>query len=85
MTGTEPICVKLVLSETAKGILLAEYPLAGKDLRFIDERWILETKVYSLEGVGRFVLGLAGEIEVVDSPELFQYLTDFVNKYIKNF
>ena len=84
-SGTEPIHVKLMLSETAKDILISEYPLAGKDLRHTDEQWILETEVYSLEGVGRFVLGLAGEIEVVDSPELFQYLTDFVNKYIKNF
>ena len=85
MSGTEQTPVKLLLSETAKGTLLAEYPLAGRDLREDDGKWILETKVLSMEGVGRFVLGLANEIEIIDSPELRLYLRDFVSKHIARF
>ena len=54
----------------AKNLLLEEFPLAEKDLKTLDGKWVLETLVSGMEGVGRFVIGLASEIQVIDSPGL---------------
>ena len=73
--------VKLELSLMAKSLLVEEYPLAEMDLRHEDDKWILETKVSGMEGVGRFVLGLLNEIKIIDSPAL----EDYIHNYIKNY
>lgn len=82
MSGFEQTTIKLELSIMAKNLLIEEYPLAEKDLRKDGDKWILETKVCGMEGVGRFVIGLAHEIMVIDSPALDLYITDFVSKYL---
>ena len=82
MSGFEQTTVKLELSIMAKNLLIEEYPLAEKDLRKDGDKWILETKVCGMEGVGRFVIGLAHEIMVIDSPALDLYITDFVSKHL---
>lgn len=38
-----------------------------------------------MEGVGRFVIGLAGDIKIIDSPELNAYIQDFYTKYLSKF
>lgn len=75
MTGENAIRVKLSLDLMAKNILVEEYPDAVKDLIPTDDadRWILETEVYRMEGLGRFYLGLAAEIEIIDAPGLKEY------------
>ena len=77
--------VKLELSIRAKNLLLEEYPLAEKDLKNVDGKWILDTKVSGMEGVGRFVIGLAGDIKVIDSPELNAYIQDFYTRHLSKF
>lgn len=74
--------VKLELSIMAKNLLLEEYPLAEPDIRREGDKWILETLVSGMEGVGRFVIGLAHEVKVIDSPELERYIQDFTRKYL---
>lgn len=74
--------VKLELSIMAKNLLLEEYPLAEPDIRREGNKWILETLVSGMEGVGRFVIGLAHEVKVIDSPELERYIQDFTRKYL---
>lgn len=74
--------VKLELSIMAKNLLLEEYPLAEQDIRREGDKWILETLVSGMEGVGRFVIGLAHEVKVIDSPELERYIQDFTRKYL---
>ncbi|MBO5815387.1 MAG: hypothetical protein J6R30_04670 [Bacteroidales bacterium] len=66
----------------AKNLLIEEYPLAEKELRKEGDKWILETMVSGMEGVGRFVIGLAHEIKIIDSPELERYIQDFTRKYL---
>ena len=80
MSGYEQTPVKLELSLMAKNLLLEEYPLAQKDIKEIDSKWILETMVSDMAGVGRFVIGLADEIEVIDSPALRDYIRQFVTQ-----
>lgn len=83
MSGFVLTPVKLELSIRAKNLLLEEYPLAQKDIRKEDGKWILETRVTDMAGVGRFVLGLADEISVIDSPALEEYISKFIKDYVE--
>lgn len=82
ISNFEQTPVKLELSLMAKNLLIEEYPLAEQDLRKEDDKWILDTNVSGMEGVGRFVIGLAHEIKVIDSPALELYIKDFASKYL---
>ena len=84
MNGETDIRVKLHLSLRAKNLLVEEYPLAEKDLKHQKEHWTLETIVHDMAGVGRFVIGLADEIDISDSPELEQYIHDYALRHIIN-
>ena len=65
----------------ATSLLAEEFPLAAPQLQKLpDNHWLLKTEVCSYEGVGRFVLGLPGEIEIIDSPEFFDYISMQINK-----
>lgn len=83
MSGFEQTPVKLEMGIMAKNLLLEEYPLAEKDLKKEGNRWILETMVSDMAGVGRFVIGLAHDIKVIDSPELVEYIRLFVTKHLQ--
>ena len=83
MSGFEQTPVKLEMGIIAKNLLLEEYPLAEKDLKKEGDRWILETMVSDMAGVGRFVIGLAHDIKVIDSPELVEYIRLFVTKHLQ--
>ena len=83
MSGFEQTPVKLELGIMAKNLLLEEYPLAEKDLTKVNDTWILDTMVSDMAGVGRFVIGLAHDIKVIDSPELVEYIRLFVAKYLQ--
>ncbi len=48
-----------------------------------DNEWMLETEVCSYDGVGRFVLGLMGEIEIIDSPDFRHYIFGQVEKMME--
>ena len=82
MNGERSYHIKLVLSLRAKNLLLEEYPLSGKYLKNVENAWILETEVFDLAGVGRFVLGLAGEVTIIDSPELEEYVSSYVKEHL---
>lgn len=75
--------VKLELSIMAKNLLIEEYPLAEKDIRKEGDKWILDTMVSGMEGVGRFFLGLAHEIKILESDELKEYTRKFIERYLK--
>lgn len=76
----EGVKVHLELSLRAKNLLVEEFPLAEGGLRQEDGKWFYEGTVGHMEGVGRFCIGLAGDVKVVDSPELEMYIKEFVKK-----
>ena len=78
MCSDNEIPVKLELSLRAKNLLLEEFPLAETGIKKEGDKWFYEDKVGMLEGVGRFCIGLAGDVRVIDSPKLEQYIEDFV-------
>lgn len=83
----ERMPLKLKLSLRAASLLTEEFPLAEKYLTPLQENnfWLLQTEVCSWEGVGRFVMGLIDEIEIINTPELQHFikekLLNYVNKY----
>lgn len=85
MSGYEQTPVKLELGIQAKNLLLEEYPLAEKDLKREGKKWVLETMVSDMAGVGRFVIGLAHDIKIVDSPALIEYIKKFVSKHLQKY
>ncbi len=75
LTGTELYPVKLRLSLVAANLLKEEYPATeDKIVRISNNEYIYSDYVCSFEGVGRFVLGLCNEIEVVESGEFLEFL-----------
>jgi predicted DNA-binding transcriptional regulator YafY len=82
MTGFEQHRVCIRLGMMAHNLLLEEYPLAERDIKPIDEtHWMLDTHVCNYIGVGRFVMGLLDDTEIVDSPELEAYIDNIIHQY----
>ena len=40
-------------------------------------RWVLRADVQALEGVGRFVIGLAADVKVVEGKKLVEYIKKY--------
>lgn len=78
MNGDKPIHIKLKLSLRAKNLMLEEYPLAEKGVRFKNGCWIYEGDIYALQGAGRFVVSLFHEIEIVEGDALRKYVKDYL-------
>jgi predicted DNA-binding transcriptional regulator YafY len=84
MHSSEKLPLKLKMGLRSTSLLMEEFPLASKQLiRISDKEWLLETEVCSYEGVGRFVLGLLEDIEIIDSPDFVQYIAAQIKKIQK--
>jgi predicted DNA-binding transcriptional regulator YafY len=82
ISSYQRIPVKLEMSLLAKNLLTEEYPLSEKYIvEKKNNRYVFETEVASLHGVGRFVLSLIDEVKILWPPEL----RDFVMKKIESF
>ena len=84
MSGNEDIPVTLKMTLKAKNLLIEEYPLSSKYISFDGEHWWFKGNVKELAGVGRFTLGLAGQITVTDTPVLKDYIRRFAQEHILN-
>ena len=83
MTGKINEKIVLQLNTRAKSLLVEEFPLAEKDLKREDGKWILRTTIHSLEGAGRFVIGLAADVKILEGERLREYINNYVRRYIK--
>jgi len=73
--GFEQHRVQLRLGVMAHNLLIEEYPLSERDLTQMDDtHWLLDTEVCNYAGIGRFVMGLADDVEIVDSPDFREYI-----------
>lgn len=82
ITGFEQHRVCLKLGMLARNLLIEEFPLAERDIKPMgDGVWLLDTQVCSYKGVGRFVMGLLDDIEIVDSPEFRSYIDNLIYQY----
>jgi len=77
MSGDKETKVELILSLRARNLLIEEYPLSEKYIKKINEaEYLLETKIYSFEGISRFVMGLCEEIKIIYPAELKIFIKD---------
>lgn len=77
ISGEKKMPIVLKLNMRAANLLKEEYPLAEEQMEKIDDNyWLLKTEVSGLEGVGRFILGLFDDIEIIESKKLKQYISD---------
>ena len=82
MTGFEQHRVQLRLGMLSRNLLIEEYPLAERDLRPLDDgHWLLDTQVCNYKGVGRFVMGLLEDIEILDTPALRDHINTILSTY----
>lgn len=73
--------VECVLTLKAKNLLIEEYPLSEPFLtKLSGTRFILKAPVAKYEGPGRFVLGLAEDIQLVGDEGFLEYLKIKINK-----
>lgn len=72
--------VKLRLGRLACSLLREEYPRSERYITQEDDHhWLVDMNVCSYTGIGRFVLGLYDDIEVLGGSGLKDYLSEKIN------
>jgi proteasome accessory factor C len=83
--GRQKLPVKLRLSLTAYNLMIEEFPMSLQYIRKVnDQEYLFDGWVTTWDGIGRFVMGLCGEVDVI-SPKSFKMFliekaTRFINK-----
>jgi proteasome accessory factor C len=86
ISGIQQTRVKLKLSLRAFNLLMEEYPLSEKFIsKPAHNYWLFDAPVSSFEGVGRFILGLCGDVEVIEPDSLKLFLQEKMNIYKNTF
>jgi len=81
LTGTEWLSVRMELSALAHNLLVEEYPYSTQYIRSSNKKILFDGMVRNWKGIGRFVLGLPGEIKVI-SPDSFKiYLKERITSF----
>lgn len=76
MSGDPIEHVRLKMTLRAKNLLDEEFPITAADIVQDKQSWYWEGDVNALEGVGRFVLGLADDITVEEGARLKAWLVE---------
>ena len=81
-SGEERELVTLRLGSLSHSLLLEEYPLSEPYITPADEpgTWLFQSEVVSFLGIGRFVLGLYDDIQVLGNTAFQAYITDKIKK-----
>jgi predicted DNA-binding transcriptional regulator YafY len=74
--------IEFSLNLKAKNLLIEEYPLSERFLTKIgNNQFVLKAPVAKYEGPGRFVLGLADDIQIIGNEDFRDYLKTKISKY----
>ncbi len=84
MHGTKSVHIILKLSQRAKNLLLEEYPLAEKSVHKQKGNWIFDGHIHAMQGAGRFVCGLAQEVEILEGEELKEYVRRYMQDWLNS-
>ena len=79
------IHISLQLDLMAKNLLVEEFPRAKDYLTGLkgDENiWYFTTDVCRIEGIGRFYIGLANHIKILEGEELKKYASEYAKQYL---
>ena len=81
-SGDKTMRVELILGQLAHNIMIEEYPKAANYMEQKDKtHWLLQLEVCSYIGIGRFVLGLFDDIEIIGDEGFKEYLYNKVQSY----
>lgn len=75
--------VELLLSLKAYNLLIEEYPSAAEHIKEKGKEYHLKTVVANYNGVGRFVLGLIDEIEIIKPAGFKRHLKKQLENFLK--
>jgi proteasome accessory factor C len=78
ISGSKPIMVQLLLEKRAWQLLCEEHPEAVPSVYCVKNKWEFKGPVYGFEGVGRFVMGLIDQVQVIAPAALKEYVLDKV-------
>lgn len=82
-SGEQRLPVTLRMGTLAHNLMIEEYPLSRPLFRQEDDKhWLLSMDVCEYRGIGRFVLGLYDDIEVLGSPDFIAYLQEKIKGYL---
>lgn len=81
LTGIHPVTVRLHLSQRARQLLCEEFPDAASGIETKGKTNVFVGQVYGFEGIGRFVTGLLGEVEVIEPQTFKDYIKEKIKKY----
>ena len=81
ISGTAKILVRLEMSLLAYNLLLEEFPQSNEYLSKKDDKYIFDGWVCSFIGVGRFVLGLIGEVRVLEPLGFNSFLEEKIKSF----
>ncbi|MEM9990744.1 MAG: WYL domain-containing protein [Bacteroidota bacterium] len=81
LTGDAWLPVKIKLSKYARHLLVEEFPDSRQYVRVQRGEVYFDGMVRSWKGIGRFVLGLPGEMEVLAPTAFKNYLQERVDKF----
>lgn len=74
--------IEFRLNLKARNLLIEEYPLSERFLTKINNnQFVLKAPIAKYEGPGRFVLGLAEDIQLIGDEGFHDYLKTKINKY----
>lgn len=76
MNGEEDLLVQLQLTDRAAQLLGEEFPLAKPSLCRKGRGYFWQGNVKAYQGVGRFVLGLPGEVKPLATEDFIRYLRE---------
>lgn len=87
MSGEKSIKCCLELDLFARNLLIEEYPKSKDDLKKTGDpnKWIYDTTVYNVAGIGRFVIGLANHVHIIEAPELKEYIRNYFKECLTGF
>ena len=76
-SGEERHRVKLRLGQLSHNLFVEEYPQGGRYVaRQEDSSWLLDIEVCDYRGLGRFVLGLYKDIDIVEGEGFMAYMQE---------
>jgi len=78
ISGFEPIPVHLRLEKRAWQLLCEEHPEAQQAIEKCGKQWDYTGNVYGFEGVGRFVMGLIDQVQVIAPAALKEYVRESI-------
>lgn len=81
LTGTEWLSVRMELTSLAHNLLVEEFPYSTQFIRANKDYILFDGMVRNWKGIGRFVLGLPGQVKVISPNGFKDYLKDKIKTF----